>query len=404
MRHMIVGALTVPLWLSILCAPISAAVVLDQENPLDPGLSICCGPSSIDANGNFLFRRMQTFTVGVAGVMDSIEVGLALRLPDSPQFLGLLNVLELSGADPNVDPPLPAPLIASVPATAVDVLAVDSFRRAWVRYDVSAAGLSVAVGDVLAFEVTNVPGLVGPFAYLLTFDSYQQGRLFRTTTGLPPFVPEDLDVGFRTFVEVPEVDIDINPASDPNSINCRHNGVIPVAILTTDTAVGEAVDFDATTVDPSTVGFGPNAATPVHPRAHIKDVDGDGDMDMVLHFRQGSTGIQCGDLEACLSGGNYWWHADRRLRRYPDGRWVTCRLTPIIATLPRLISPQRIDSWSCGQEALRHPVAILENLRQPRRNLLPFSAFRPRKNALPQSCILEPTGFSDARTSCLLER
>ena len=98
------------------------------------------------------------------------------------------------------------------------------------------------------------------------------------------------------------VDIDIKPGSDPNSINCRHNGIIPVAILTTTTARGDQVDFDATTVDSSTLRFGPAAATRTHRRHHIRDVDGDGDSDMLLHFRQRSTGIQCRDVEACLSG------------------------------------------------------------------------------------------------------
>ena len=98
------------------------------------------------------------------------------------------------------------------------------------------------------------------------------------------------------------VELDVKPGSDRNSINCRHNGVVPVAILTTRMAKGDPLDFDASTVDPSTVAFGPNAASVAHRRAHIQDVDGDGDMDMVLHFRQRNTGIQCGNLEACLTG------------------------------------------------------------------------------------------------------
>jgi uncharacterized membrane protein len=45
------------------------------------------------------------------------------------------------------------------------------------------------------------------------------------------------------------VTIDIKPGSDPNSVNCNNDkGVISVAILTTD-------DFDAATVDHSTVTF-----------------------------------------------------------------------------------------------------------------------------------------------------
>jgi len=92
-----------------------------------------------------------------------------------------------------------------------------------------------------------------------------------------------------------EVAIDIKPDEFPNSINPRSREVIPVAILTTDT-------FDATTVDPLSITFGPNGAIEAHGRGHIEDVDGDGDDDLVLHFRIQETGIQCGDTSASLTG------------------------------------------------------------------------------------------------------
>jgi hypothetical protein len=91
------------------------------------------------------------------------------------------------------------------------------------------------------------------------------------------------------------VSVDIKPRSSPNSINPKSRGVIPVAILTTDT-------FDATTVDPLSVEFGPNGATEAHNKGHIKDVNHDGEPDLVLHFRTQETGIQCGQTSASLTG------------------------------------------------------------------------------------------------------
>jgi hypothetical protein len=91
------------------------------------------------------------------------------------------------------------------------------------------------------------------------------------------------------------VEIDINPGSFPNSVNPRNNEVVPVAILTTAT-------FDATTVNPMSVRFGPNGAGEVHGQGHLEDVDGDGDLDLVLHFRTQAAGIVCGATSASLTG------------------------------------------------------------------------------------------------------
>jgi len=104
------------------------------------------------------------------------------------------------------------------------------------------------------------------------------------TTAFPGGRP-DPDVFFDTQPDPGvRVVIDIHPGSFPNSVNPRNRGVIPVAILTTSTAQGEPLDFDATTVDPLSVTFGPDGATEAHERGHIEDVDGDGDVDLVLHF------------------------------------------------------------------------------------------------------------------------
>jgi probable HAF family extracellular repeat protein len=94
------------------------------------------------------------------------------------------------------------------------------------------------------------------------------------------------------------VEIDIRPGSDPNSINPFSRGVVPVAILTSE-------DFDALTVDADSVLFGPTEAEKKHKQAHVEDVDGDGDLDLLLHFRTPDTGIALGATEACVTGETY---------------------------------------------------------------------------------------------------
>jgi hypothetical protein len=104
------------------------------------------------------------------------------------------------------------------------------------------------------------------------------------------------DIGAIEFqAEAVIVSIDVKPGSARNVVNLKSRGVIPVAILTTDT-------FDATSVVPESVRFGPNAAMEAHGRGHIEDVNRDGRPDLVLHFRTQETGIQCSDQTVQLTG------------------------------------------------------------------------------------------------------
>src|SRR5260370_18338491 len=90
------------------------------------------------------------------------------------------------------------------------------------------------------------------------------------------------------------VTIDIKPGGYPNAINPRDKGVIPVAILSAPT-------FDARTIDPTSLRFGPGQAEPAN-GVHIEDVNGDGLPDIVLQFPTTSSQIACSDTASFLTG------------------------------------------------------------------------------------------------------
>jgi len=101
-----------------------------------------------------------------------------------------------------------------------------------------------------------------------------------------------------------EVEIAFRPGGGVPVINCRNDKMmLTLPILSTPT-------FDATTIDHTTVRFGPAMASEAHehggvPKRHEDDINGDGLMDLVFHFRFGATGIACGDTQAILTGSTF---------------------------------------------------------------------------------------------------
>jgi len=97
---------------------------------------------------------------------------------------------------------------------------------------------------------------------------------------------------------VKEVTIDIKPGSQSNPINPRGSGKIPVAILST-------LDFDAPSeVDKATLTFGRTGdeISLLSCNRKGEDVNGDGLLDLVCHFKTKLTGFQIGDTEGFLKG------------------------------------------------------------------------------------------------------
>jgi hypothetical protein len=102
-----------------------------------------------------------------------------------------------------------------------------------------------------------------------------------------------------------EVIIDIKPGSDPNSINLKSKGVVPVAVLST-------IEYDATLIDPVTISFA--GASPL--RWAVEDVwPYDGKDDMLFHFKtQGLLDLNEDSTTATLTGdtidGHHFWGTD----------------------------------------------------------------------------------------------
>ena len=87
-----------------------------------------------------------------------------------------------------------------------------------------------------------------------------------------------------------EVLIDIKPGSEQNSINLKSKGVVPVAVLTTDSICAEMIN-------PSTVVFA--GAAPQN--WSFEDVDDDGKDDIIFHFRTHELGLGPNSTEATLT-------------------------------------------------------------------------------------------------------
>jgi hypothetical protein len=148
---------------------------------------------------------------------------------------------------------------------------------------------------------------------------------FGFTNDISPLRPDDTDpvasnnhatANLQVTCVVP-VAINIKPRSNPNSIELKAGESISVAVLTTRAGeYGNPLGFDARTIDPLSVRFGPRSVisantgggTEIHRMGHLEDSveldekTRDRDIDMVLHFDAMQSGLSPGDTEACVKG------------------------------------------------------------------------------------------------------
>ena len=127
----------------------------------------------------------------------------------------------------------------------------------------------------------------------MTLGDYSMAMITDNCPGIPNSGQEDSDHDGNGDVCDLER-IDIKPGSEINPINPWSGGLVPVAIPGTPV-------LDLGRVDMDSLRFGPGMASPAL-QARWEDVDGDGLIDLLLHFQTREAGIEEGMTEACLHG------------------------------------------------------------------------------------------------------
>jgi hypothetical protein len=159
-------------------------------------------------------------------------------------------------------------------------------------------------GNLLAEKAVNVANNLGWTT--VQFDSAWADIDTLTIVGQNLYDRREITVdNIKAEVGPLQVQIDVLPASAINNINPDSSAPVPVGIISTSTANGEAVDFDATQVKGSSLRFGagqaPLAVTP-WPTPWPTNLDSDGDTDLLVAFNSQAAAISCEDTELTVTG------------------------------------------------------------------------------------------------------
>ncbi len=115
------------------------------------------------------------------------------------------------------------------------------------------------------------------------------------TRGARYFGADNVHWGLDAPEAPPRLDvmIDVRPDSAENPVNPGANGLLPVALLGSDS-------LDVTSVDPDSLALGVGAAPAK--KYEMFDANGDGFVDLVAHYHVPATGTAYGDTSMCLTG------------------------------------------------------------------------------------------------------
>ncbi len=163
---------------------------------------------------------------------------------------------------------------------------------------VSAEGALDLVGNV--GEWTSDPNGTFRGGFFLDFSINGLGCLYRTSAH--NVLHSDIYTGFRCCSDEcatsNQVAIDIKPGSEPNCFNINGHGVIPVAVLGSET-------FDVTNIDQTSLLFGGlevRVRGKKGPLCGLEYSDADANLDLVCHFEDDSESWSAGNESATLSG------------------------------------------------------------------------------------------------------
>lgn len=103
------------------------------------------------------------------------------------------------------------------------------------------------------------------------------------------------DIGSAEFGGQIVIAIDGRPRTDKDRINPNGSQIVNVAILS-------ANGFDVALIDPNTIRFGATGTEAASIHVGRRDVNGDGQRDLVLRFQVQELGIECGATSVTLTG------------------------------------------------------------------------------------------------------
>ncbi len=261
-----------------------------------------------DASGSFGARHFR-----IGGIEEAFSVVLADRFDkDANQAADAWAANRFPGQVVKLTP-AGTELVRRAPSLAHEVRLVTADPRNGGVWAVARNGNPNE--GMVRFSSTGKELLAVPFPFIVAFDLDWAYNVAWAGVGLADIAPDDppqvvaMNSRGRELLRFDEsstvrdivvqrltVAVDIRPQSTLNVIRPTSKGTVAVAVLSD-------ADFDALQVRPDTARFGRRAAKALSYR--VKDVDRDGDADLVLHFNVKHTGIACDDKVAPLSALTY---------------------------------------------------------------------------------------------------